>query len=550
MNYFCGQPKELIVLSELADKLAKSKLCIPYAYIEKLKNNGSLQSFCNNSDFRFFKGDLPNINELLLQVSEEERVDFYKFATLLGCFDNRKLLNSKGKETNIVLAQKATSTISLLMKTYELEIGKYHELFKNMPALIEPDSNFLKFISDRTNEDRRFQNLELLIDLEDEYPGIFSRVMLNFEAAKKSRKDLNEKGKPTILPWEDALKKFYIKTKYEGVTSKNVDLATLFSGKGLSQEFFDKATELRGSAQAAGVPDHILGKHLKERPSILESMEHIKDKTAEEIENGRQMIESMYEQEFSYDWISKNDKDNFILWFYTNCCGTLISEDYSGDIARSGITVENIQSIAVRDSEDQIVSKGTVYINRERGYGVINSFELEEQYREDDEKKTLMFQAYERGMEAFIKEYDSQNPDNPLKQINVGIRYNRLQEFVEELTQAEHNLTIPEGYGFSDAMSREQYIFYIRKGQKELRRRGGRPMRMSLKQIKLTTLTGELTLKAQEYKKLCHKLEWLKENNVDENDERLLVLKELFEINNKQIKGINKQIEELNGTKT
>jgi len=71
-------------------------------------------------------------------------------------------------------------------------------------------------------------------------------------------------------------------------------------------------------------------------------------------------------------------------------------------------------------------------------------------------------------------------------------------------------------------------------------------MRMSLNQTKLVVLTGELALKSREYKNLCDKLDKLKAKNIDENDERLLVLKELFELNNKQIVEINKQLKELN----
>ena len=35
--------------------------------------------------------------------------------------------------------------------------------------------------------------------------------------------------------------------------------------------------------------------------------------------------------------------------------------------------------------------------------------------------------AFQRGLNIFIGEYDRQNPNNPLKQINVGMRSNRLK---------------------------------------------------------------------------------------------------------------------------
>lgn len=71
---------------------------------------------------------------------------------------------------------------------------------------------------------------------------------------------------------------------------------------------------------------------------------------------------------------------------------------------------------------------------------------------------------------------------------------------------------------------------------------------MNLSQTKLVGLTMELDLKTREYKKLCDKLDKLKENKIDPNDERLLVVKELFQKNHDDIVKINTQIKELKET--
>ena len=52
---------------------------------------------------------------------------------------------------------------------------------------------------------------------------------------------------------------------------------------------------------------------------------------------------------------------------------------------------------------------------------------------------------------------------------------------------------------------------------------------MNLSQTKLVGLTMELDLKTREYKKLCDKLDELKERKIDPNDERLLAVKGLFQ---------------------
>ncbi len=70
---------------------------------------------------------------------------------------------------------------------------------------------------------------------------------------------------------------------------------------------------------------------------------------------------------------------------------------------------------------------------------------------------------------------------------------------------------------------------------------------MNLSQTKLVGLTMELDLKTREYKKLCDKLDDLKEK-IDPNDERLLAVKELFQKNHDDIVEINRQIKELKET--
>ena len=71
---------------------------------------------------------------------------------------------------------------------------------------------------------------------------------------------------------------------------------------------------------------------------------------------------------------------------------------------------------------------------------------------------------------------------------------------------------------------------------------------MNLNQTKLVGLTMELDLKAREYKKLCDKLDELKERKIDPNDERLLAVKGLFQKNHDDIVEINKQIKKIKDT--
>lgn len=93
------QNEKLDQLYKLVETLNKTKFSIPFVYGKAIIENGLMQNFCDNSDFRFFKSEFKNINDLLLDFPEEERLDFFKFSKALGCFSAQKMLDKNGKET-------------------------------------------------------------------------------------------------------------------------------------------------------------------------------------------------------------------------------------------------------------------------------------------------------------------------------------------------------------------------------------------------------------------------------------------------------------------
>lgn len=480
--------KKIDDIDKLLETLNKNKFKIPYIYGAELIKNGNIRKFYENSDFRFFRSEIPDINDKLLDFPEGERLSFFKFATALGCFSAEKIKNKKGKETEVILAQKAASLLSTLLKTDKMKLGKYYELFELMPLDSVPNQEFLKFISEEKvkkekdengntiSKESKLENLELILNLEKDYPGIFVKAMTNFDGVKSLRVTLNENGKPIRVPWEEALKKFYSKNKYIGITEENKDIAELFMGKDLSQETFDKANMLRKEAKSLNVPEHILGKQIREE-TILDSIERIKNQTEEELINGKQMIEELYDKQFTYEWLSKNDPHNSIMGLFCSCCGTITSGFYGKDIAKSSVIAPDVQNIVIRDSKGDIISKGTMYVNKDKGYGVINDFELNEKYRnherceageynveetdKEEQERELIFKAFQRGLKVFAEEYDKQNPDKPLQQINIGMGYNRLKRQVKRFKEETSDLTVPDEYCFEDA-EEGQYILYQR----------------------------------------------------------------------------------------
>lgn len=347
-----------------------------------------------------------------------------------------------------------------------------------MPLDTKAGQEFLTFISLEEGKGK-FKNLETLRNFEGKYPGIFSKVMKNFKEAKGYRKVLDETGKPKTISWEEAFEKFHINNKYTGINESNKDIAELLGRKGVSQDVFNQASKLRKEANEKEIPEHILGEPIKEK-TILESIEEIKKETANELADGKEIIEELYKKQFTYEWLSKKDPHNSIMGLFVSCCGSINSSSYGEKIAQSSIVSPDVQNLLVRDNQGNIISKGTMYLNKKDGYAVINDFELNEKFRHnekisgrynvdenhpEEEKRNLIFETFMRGLETFIEKYNKQNPYKPLKQINIGMGYNRLKKQVEAFEKETENLTVPSEYSFQDAKS-EQYILYKRDDEK------------------------------------------------------------------------------------
>ena len=482
-NIEYDKDREVTILKN--EQPSKSSKYIPETYLSYLLKSSEIKSFISNSDFRAFNSNIPNLKEMLQDYSDEEKLDFFKFAVCLGCFSNEKFLDKNLKETEFTVGQKASALLAKLIKTPQLKLGEYHGLFDSLPFEAKSSQELIKFL---TPQGKKNDNLELLTSLEHDCPGIFAKVVAGFDEAKEYRNTLAEDGTTKVLPWEEALKKFYSDNKYIGITENTKDIAKVYSSKGLKQDVFDKGVKLREKAEEMNVPENILGTSIREL-SILEKIEQLKQQTADELSNSKEIIDELYDKQFTYEWLNKNDPKNGIMGLYVSCCGTITSAMYGRYIAESSITQKDVQNLVIRDAKGEIISKGTIYVNEEHGYGLFNDFELNQKYRAHENRsngyggvyagddkdeselseseknqrkeRDLIFSAFQRGISSFVEEYDKQHPDKPLQQINVGMGYNRLKRNVEQFEKATKLLTAPTEYSFEDA-KKGQYILYKR----------------------------------------------------------------------------------------
>lgn len=470
--------EKIDVVAKLVKKLKKNDIVVPSYYIDDLINSDQFEQFAN-ADFNFFKNEFIKSIDFLKSMSDWDRKGFYMFANAFGCFSDKKIVDSFGNETDVLLSHKACSFLSHLINTNYLSIYDISNIsltcdFMSYP---NPSQDFLKFISVK-GPNNTYPNIDLILKLEGDYPNIFGNLMTNFNIAKKYRYGLDDTtGKPIKRPWEDTLKLFYHANKYLNINENNKEIADIFDQFGISQEVFNKASAVYEKARKNNVRSHILNKELKEE-SVLESIEKIKQQTNNILTDNIDLMTNLYDKYFTYEMLDKYDPRNAIIGIYCSCCATITTNTYGKDIAISSILAPDVQNLVVRNNHGEIVAKGTMYVNEQYGYAVINDFEINEKYKEDEigslgeykdstfdihrNQRDSIFNALMRGIYAFVDEYDKEHPDNPIKKVNVGWGYNKLKRQCMKFNKDTLRLKVPTSYRFLDAEETIQYTLYDR----------------------------------------------------------------------------------------
>ena len=210
-----------------------------------------------------------------------------------------------------------------------------------------------------------------------------------------------------------------------------------------------------GLKKSGMVEDHILGEELfeeidEERKGILESAEACLEDLFDVIDN-----------KFTYEFLSKYDALNFVLGKYCSCCSHI--EGAGKGIMKATIIHPDCQNLVIRNESGRVIAKSTLYINRKEGYGVFNNVEINN-YIRDDETKFLIYKKYLEAVDAFAKKYNNKYPETPLKQINVGMSLNDLNEQLgennEKASELLQGLDFSLFGGYSGDWQNGQYVIW------------------------------------------------------------------------------------------
>ena len=325
-----------------------------------------------------------------------------------------------------------------------LNFGNFSRCFKNLEIGTKISETFLNF------DEKLFPVLTI-------NPEILIEFISKIDKINLFRYYLNEKkGQFETLPWEKAIKRFCTFEIYNNDRGEEYkDIFELFTKYGISEKLFKKACDLREEQKKGNIPEHILGDELKENNKA---------------------------KSFRYEFLSKYDPRNFIIGLYASCCATIAQTRYGGDIVRETILNRNVQNIVIIDKNNEIIAKGTLYIDPEKRYGLINDFEINEKYKKNesvrdgfykkdnsnnDRYRQEIFNEFIIGIENFVQIYNEMHPEQHIIQINVGSGCNRLNQYAREYCEENFGDNYEDVYPnfkgpscFYDARKFAQHIIY------------------------------------------------------------------------------------------
>ena len=313
----------------------------------------------------------PNLNDLL------------NFSKVFGVFSENQRLSQKVTTFTIEKLMDYNSRVSLVG-------NNIHTLFSSLDPRDEIDYEFIIFFLD---------NYKKLLNSELENTGITAKIYNNFRNISNtstSHKGSQRHLKVTLEKCND----YFISKKFNGVTEENKELA-YFLQKHYSEQYALTIAE-KILEECKNAPRNIFSKS-------NDPKEDLKEKNS---------------SDYTYDWLPKQDYSNLVLGKYCSCCAHMLGA--GAGIMRASMTLDNCQNLVIRNKEDKIIAKMTIYVNKNAGYAVFNTTEVNLAYHDKDSIKKI-YNAFMRGVNAFIKKYN-ENYKNKIKIITIGEHRNLIKD--------------------------------------------------------------------------------------------------------------------------
>lgn len=386
-----------------------------YSVIENISKNN--KEFFNL--YKRLKLDIY-VDKKLISQDNMEFYLLFSFAYSLGAFSE-----------NYIDRQKACEFIGGLFEENLLDIYNIASYFHSMRLEIFK-KEWAEFVMEKGNRSNLFGN-----NIKNK--AFISKIYNNFENIQEFNR--SNKGNQRLRKVNyNVCERYFSENKFVGVSVATKDIADEISKFVCDQNLFDEAKRIREEymrlKSESNVDDHIIGESICEK--INEERSSVCSEVNSIIGNLREVS-----SKFTYEFLSKNDAANFVLGRYCNCCANIDSCGYS--IMRASIIHPDCQNLVIRDKNGRIIAKSTIYVNKKEGYALFNNISVSESVLQKDKKE--LFSKYNAAIKRFISLYNQKNQSSPIRQVNVGMGNNKLENEIREV--CEESDIILKGIDFS-----------------------------------------------------------------------------------------------------
>lgn len=297
-----------------------------------------------------------------------------------------------------------------------------HRVFCDMHPREELDEEFILFF---------IENYKELISIEKAASGFISRVYNSFRNISEcSMADSGEQRHLNVTI--DKCKNYFLMELNDlDFDDDDKDLVELLG------KYFTPTNSLLKKAKL------ILHESLKAPRNIFTKTYHDEEGNIYYDNDSNNDLKGSANIELSYEWLPKQSVENMILGKYCNCCAHL--NGAGAGIMRASMILDCCQNLVIRNGFGKIIAKATLFVNKEAGYAVFNTMEMNMLARNIIPVEKI-YQTFIEGTKAFIEKYNNNYPDKPITYVTIGRKRNVIEDYLLEENHEEVSPCIPINY--------------------------------------------------------------------------------------------------------
>ena len=259
------------------------------------------------------------------RLYESDEFIVYKLLFNLGGLE-KPIIDEDGK--TIDYAQKVVNFLLEKIKKEQFELKDATTMFQDMEV-----HGFKRGFTDFFLKD-----FDRLTEEDYIHEGFISRCYNEFEAVQKTNTS-NRGSQRQLKPTIEKFKQYFRQVGFKGVTPDSEKIANTIMPFFSSQRTFDQAVEIDEERKRKQTPDSLLSKPLSEK-DVFAGIDDYANKIRELQVKTLSDLSKIAQNEFTFEWLQKNDPRNFILGKYCSCCAHLEGAGFG--IMRASIVDPNV----------------------------------------------------------------------------------------------------------------------------------------------------------------------------------------------------------------